>query len=147
MSRLQRRLQELIDIRKKIMPQVVKAREMGDLSENAEYKAAREAQRNIENEYNRIKSRLTKLQVLDPEKIPKDAVRFGARVSIENLEDGKISLLQLVGIDEIFETDGPYERISIASPLGKNMIGKKTEEVFKVEAPIGDRYFKILEIK
>jgi len=147
MQRLHKRMNDLIKERPNIIKQVVTAREMGDLSENAEYKAAREKQRNLENEYNYIKRRMEKLQVIDSGKIPKDAVRFGARVIIKELSNEKILKIHLVGVDEIFETENEYERKSIASPMGKPMIGKKAGDHFLVKAPIGMREFEILAIE
>ena len=147
MQRLHKRMNELIKERPNIIKQVVTAREMGDLSENAEYKAARERQRNLENDYNYIKRRMEKLQVIDSSKIPKDAVRFGARVTIKELSNGKLLKIHLVGVDEIFETENKYERKSIASPMGKPMIGKKVGDRFLIKAPIGIREFKILAIE
>lgn len=147
MQYLQKRLNELIQARPAIIKQIVTAREMGDLSENAEYHAAREKQRHLENEYNHLKSRIGKLQVIDTENIPKDAVRFGARVTIKELNTGEMMKLHLVGIDETFETADEYKRKSVASPMGKPMIGKKPGDRFIVKAPIGDREFEIIDIK
>lgn len=147
MHKLHKRIHDLIEERKEVIKQVVTAREMGDLSENAEYKAAREKQRNIEKEYNHIKYRITRLHVIDISEIPKDAVRFGAYVTIKDISDNKIFKQFLVGIDEIYETENEYERISIASPIGKSMIGKKVGENFLVKAPRGKREFIILDIK
>jgi transcription elongation factor GreA len=147
MNRLRKRMQDLIEKRPEIIRQVVKAREMGDLSENAEYHAAREKQRHLENEYNYLKKRVEKLQVIDTEQIPKDAVRFGARVRIRQLSTGEEFKYHLVGVDEVYETDEEYERKSIVSPLGKPMIGKRIGEKFIVKAPLGEREFEILEIK
>lgn len=138
---------ELIQERPAVIKQVVTAREMGDLSENAEYHAARERQRYLENEYNKIKNRIDKLQVIDPDTLPKNAVRFGAKVTVKEISTEQIYKFQLVGIDEIFENDAEYERKSIASPIGKPMIGKKIGQRFVVQAPIGDREFEILDIK
>ncbi len=147
MQRLHKRMNELIKQRPAIIKQVVTAREMGDLSENAEYHAAREKQKYLENEFNHIKSRISKLQVVDPNKIPKDAVRFGAYVLIKELSDNNNSkAIRLVGIDEIYETTDGFERMSVASPIGKAMIGKKIGEVFSVKTPLGYRKFEILEI-
>ena len=147
MQRLHKRMTELINERPNIIKQVITAREMGDLSENAEYKAARERQRNLENEYNHIKRRVEKLKVIDSDKIPKDAVRFGARVTIKEITNEKKLRIHLVGVDEIFETENEYERKSIASPMGKSMIGKKVGDRFLVKAPIGTREFEILTIE
>jgi transcription elongation factor GreA len=147
MTRLKKRMQRLVEMRRVVIKNVVTAREMGDLSENAEYKAAREEQRYIENEFNHLKNRLSVLQVLDISQIPKDAVRFGARVTLLNLDNDEITKVQLVGTDEVFETDDEYERRSIVSPVGKQLIGKKTNTKISVEAPIGVKNYKILEIK
>ena len=147
MRRLHKRMNKLIKERPDIIKQVVQAREMGDLSENAEYKAARERQRNLENEYNYIKRRIEKLKVVDEATIPKDAVRFGARVTLKELSNNKILKLRLIGVDEVFDNDDEYKRKSIASPIGKPMIGKKVGDHFLVKAPIGEREFEILDIK
>ena len=147
MRRLHKRMNKLIKERPDIIKQIVQAREMGDLSENAEYKAVREKQRNLENEYNYIKRRIEKLQVLDEATIPKDAVRFGALVTLKELSNNKILKLRLVGVDEVFDNDDEYKRKSIASPIGKPMIGKKVGDHFLVKAPIGEREFEILDIK
>jgi len=147
MQRLRKRMQVLIGERPKVIKQVVTAREMGDLSENAEYHAARERQRFLENEFNRLKERSEQLQVIDTSSIPKDAVRFGARVIINNLKDNSQRKIHLIGVDEVYDSDDEYERISIMSPVGKPMIGKKVGEKFIVNAPIGRKEFEILEIK
>lgn len=147
MQRLNKRSAELIELRSKVIKQVVAAREMGDLSENAEYHASRERQRDIENEYNHIKKRMSELQVIDSSKLPKDAVRFGAKVTMTELPKEKTIKVHLVGIDEVYETKDDYERMSFASPIGKQMIGKKVGDFFVVKAPIGDREFKVLDIK
>ncbi len=147
MQRLHTRMNDLIEIRKVVIKNVVTAREMGDLSENAEYKAAREEQKNIENEFNHIKNRISLLLVLDPGTIPKAAVRFGGKVTIENTDTGEIKKHFLVGIDEIYSDGNEFERMSVASPIGRQMIGKKPGDTFVVKAPIGDKKFKILDIK
>ena len=147
MQYLKKKMQQLVKERPSIIKQVVTAREMGDLSENAEYHAARERQRYLENEYNHIKSRIEKLQVLDTEKIPKDAVRFGAKVTVEELSSQEKKNIYLVGIDEVFESNNNYKRTSILSPIGKAMIGKKIGDHYIVKAPIGDREFVIIDIK
>lgn len=147
MQKLQKRIQNLIENRAEVIKQVVEAREMGDLSENAEYHAAREKQRDIENEYNRLRKRSGMLQVIDPDKLSKDAVRFGAKVSMECLDNGETIYLQLVGIDEVFDSDDEYVRTSIMSPRGKALIGKKVGDTVIVKAPKGDIRYKILTIK
>ncbi|MDP8220877.1 MAG: transcription elongation factor GreA [Candidatus Stygibacter frigidus] len=147
MHRLRRRIQELIEARAEIIKQVVVAREMGDLSENAEYHAAREKQRDIENEYNNLTRRMGSLMVIDPENLSKDTARFGARVCIQNLENNENISLQLVGVDEVFKSDDEYERTSILSPRGKAVIGRKVGDIIEVIAPKGTFKFKIISIK
>ncbi|MDA3814127.1 MAG: transcription elongation factor GreA [Candidatus Cloacimonetes bacterium] len=147
MQQLRKRMQELIKIRSTVIKQVVTARDMGDLSENAEYHAARERQRHLENEFNNLKKRIDHLQVIDDTNIPKDAVRFGARVLVKELKNEILRKVRLVGADEIFDTEDEHERVSILSPVGKPMIGKKVGDHFTVIAPIGKREFEILEIK
>lgn len=147
MQKLQQRIQNLITKRSAVIKQVVEAREMGDLSENAEYHAARERQRDIENEYNRLKKRSSILQVIDPANLSKDAIRFGAKVSMESVDTKEKVSLQLVGIDEIYESEDEYERTSILSPRGKALIGRKVGEIVTVKAPKGEISYKILTIK
>ncbi len=147
MDRLHHRIQVLIAERAIVIKQVVEAREMGDLSENAEYHAAREKQRDIENEFNRLRNRTGMLHVIDPDKLQKDAARFGAKICMKNEETDELVYLQLVGIDEIFESDDEYERTSILSPRGKALIGRKVGDVVTVIAPKGNMNFKILSIK
>ena len=146
-KRFNDRIQKLIGERPAIVDQVQVAREMGDLSENAEYHAARERLKHLENEFNSMKRKLQTLQVLDETKIAKDVVRFGAFVKIielgKNIEDS----FQLVGAEETFDVGDGIKRLSIESPIGRAMIGKKIGEDFVVKAPIGDRFFKLLDIK
>ena len=147
MIHMRKRMQELVEERSEVIKMVVVAREMGDLSENAEYHAARERQRNVENEYNKLVNRSGKLLVIDPATISKDTARFGARVTMEEQNEGSIVKLQLVGIDEVYDSDDGYARTSILSPRGRALIGKKTGEVVTVKAPRGDMDFKILTIE
>ena len=147
MQRLRRRVQELIDARAEIIKQVVVAREMGDLSENAEYHAAREKQRDIENEYNNLSKRMGILIVIDHDNLSKDTARFGARVCMQNLDNNENIYLQLVAGDEVFKSDDDYERTSILSPRGKAVIGKKVGDIIEVKAPKGTFRFKIISIK
>ncbi|MBN1326966.1 MAG: transcription elongation factor GreA [Candidatus Cloacimonetes bacterium] len=146
MIRLRKRMNDLIRERPEVIKQVVTAREMGDLSENAEYHAARERQRNLEKEYNQIMKRIEKLTVIDSDTLPKDAVRFGARVTIREISSNVVRKIRLVGIDEIFEAEDGYERVSVASPIGKPMIGRKIGDHYTVKAPIGNREFEIINI-
>ncbi len=145
---LQKKMNKLLTIdRPQVVKQIASARELGDLKENAEYHAARERQRHIDNELTHLRNRLSKLQAIDSSKIAKDAVRFGAYVTLKDLNNKEILKYRLVGIDETDFKTNDWTLISIASPIGKSMIGKKKNEDFVVKAPIGDRNFKILSIE
>jgi len=147
MYRLQKKVQSLVAERPKVLEQVQAARELGDLSENAEYHAARERQRNIDNELNFLNGKLRTLNVIDPSILPKDSIRFGAFITLEETTSKEIFKYRLVGVDEIYDRDDDIVHVSVASPLGKAMLGKKCEEEFTVKAPIGDRFFKVLKIE
>ncbi|MCK9329495.1 MAG: transcription elongation factor GreA [Candidatus Cloacimonetes bacterium] len=147
MQRLQKKINILAEERPAVIDQVQAARELGDLSENAEYHAAKEKQRSIERELSYLNSRMASLKIIDPSTLPKDAVRFGAYIKIIEVSSNEIFNYHLVGVDEIYERDDEIIQVSIASPIGKAMIGKKVNEEFIVQAPKGDRFFKILEIK
>ncbi len=146
MQRLQRRVNHLIEERPDVIQQVVTARELGDLSENAEYHAARERQRNMDNEMTWLRDRMASLKVIDPVTIPKDAVRFGAFIKLKEKDIPEIQIYQLVGVDEIYDREDGIMLVSVASPMGKSLIGKKLNDSVVVNAPKGDRFFKILDI-
>ncbi|MBW6516596.1 MAG: transcription elongation factor GreA [Candidatus Cloacimonetes bacterium] len=146
--KLKERLQYLNTIeRPEVIKQVVTAREMGDLSENAEYHAAKERQRHIDKEINHLRSRISRLKALDPAQIPKDAVRFGAIVSLKDLHNDELMHYQIVGIDEVGDPEDNIHPISIASPIGKGLLGKKPGDTVLIKVPAGEREFNIIEIK
>jgi transcription elongation factor GreA len=147
MQQLQKRLAVLHEERPKVMSQVAKARELGDLSENAEYHAARERQRQIDGELDHLNRRAASLTVIDTDQIPKDAIRFGARVTLTDCDEDETLVFLLVGVDEVqFSYDDGVERLSVASPIGRAMIGKRVGETFIAKVPKGDRTFTVLEI-
>ncbi len=147
MKKLRRRMSNLMENeRPEVIKQVQTAREMGDLSENAEYHAARERQRHIDNELEHLRRRMSVLQAINPDNIPKDAVRFGAYIDVEDKDSGDKIHYRLVGVDEVEDTGTELVLVSVASPIGKAMIGKKKGESFVVKAPVGDRKMKILNI-
>jgi len=146
--RLKERLHYLNTVeRPEVIKQVVTAREMGDLSENAEYHAARERQRHIDKEINHLRSRISRLKAVDPAQIPKDAVRFGAIVTLKDLHSSEEVRYQVVGVDEVGEPEDGVLPISIASPIGRGLLGKKQGENVTIKVPAGEREFKVLEIK
>jgi transcription elongation factor GreA len=148
MQRLHHRLSELHEERPAVVLQVQKARELGDLSENAEYHAARERQRHIDHELDHINRRLAVLQMIDTATIPKDAIRFGAWITLRDCDTDETHRYRLVGVDEVrFQWDDGIERLSVESPIGKAMIGRKLDETFTVKVPIGERQFTVLAIE
>jgi len=147
MQRLQRKIMDLTAERPLVIEQVQIARAMGDLSENAEYHSAKERQTYIEKELAYLNSRVAKLQILDPAKISKDSVRFGAYIKIFDTNSQKQMQYHMVGEDEVYDRDDDIIQVSYVSPLGAAMLGKKVNDEFIVKAPIGNLNYKILEIK
>ncbi len=147
MQQIQRRINELLTERPDVLKAISIAREMGDLSENAEYKSAKERQREIDNEVTYLKIKSSKLKVLDPTTIAKDKVRFGALIEAQEIGSDEIITYYLVGSDEVNFPENDYTKISVESPIGKGFIGKAVNDIALVKAPKGERKFKILSIK
>lgn len=123
---------------------IEEARAHGDLSENAEYSAAKERQGFIEGRIGELEYKMATLEVINPEDLPRDRVVFGSRVLLENQETGQDVEYQLVGPDE---SDVGRGRISILSPLGKAIIGKKPGDELTIDVPGGRRGYELIEIK
>ena len=138
---------ELQNLKKNERPQNIKAieeaRAHGDLSENAEYAAAKDRQGFIEGRINELEFKLANIDVIDTEKLPKDRAVFGCKVVLENIETGEDVSYQLVGPDESNIENG---RISVASPLGKALIGRKPGDELTLEVPGGKRMYELIEI-
>jgi transcription elongation factor GreA len=144
----QARLREEMKRLKEIdLPQVVKdigtAREHGDLSENAEYHAAKERQGMIVARISFIEQTLSRAEVIDPSKLSGSKVQFGARVKLVNLDSDKEELFQIVGPEE---ADLKQNRISVASPLARGLLGREVGDEVKIQMPAGPRKYEILEI-
>ncbi len=139
--------EELEKLKRAELPQVVKdiatAREHGDLSENAEYHAARERQGMIVARINYIEQSLSRAEVIDPTKIRSNKVQFGARIVVSNVDTGEEVTYQIVGPDEASIEQG---RISVASPLAKAMLGHVVGDEIKVRLPVGERIYEILDL-
>lgn len=130
-------------------PSVVKAiseaRAQGDLSENAEYDAAKERQGFVEGRIIELEGKLSAAQVIDPKQLEDDGrVVFGVTVDLEELETGEKVSYQIVGEDE---ADLKLLKISFSSPMARAMIGKSAGDVIEVRAPGGPRDFEIVEVK
>src|SRR3954453_6561137 len=129
--------------RPEIVEAIEVARAHGDLSENAEYHAAKERQGQIEASIADIEDRLSRAMVIDPTTLSGDKVVFGATVTLID-EDNKKVKYQLVGQVEADAKDG---KISYNSPLGRALIGRQKGEEVEVSTPSGDRYYKIAKIE
>ena len=143
-KRLQEKLAELESQRPAIQKAIAEAREKGDLSENAEYHAARESLGLLEAKVEDLEDKLARAQVVDLRKAPKNMVAFGAIVKLENLETDSEETLQLVGMGE---EDADEGRILTTSPVGSALLRKKVDDEVEIEVPRGKVRYKVLGIK
>ncbi|WP_438001865.1 transcription elongation factor GreA [Sorangium sp. So ce185] len=129
------------------LPQVVKdiatAREHGDLSENAEYHAAKERQGMIVARISYLEQTLSRAEVIDPSKLSGSKVQFGAKVKLANVDTDEEQSFQIVGPEE---ADLKLGRISVASPLARALLGHEVGEEVRVMMPAGPRTYEILEV-
>ena len=127
-----------------IAEKIAQARAEGDLSENAEYHAQREAMGLLQAKVNKLKSDLARASIIDPDKIPKDQVALGATVLVRDLDYDDEEEFTLVGAgDEDYDT-GKY---LITSPVGQGLLGKRVGERVEIEVPKGTLKFEVLEIR
>ena len=122
---------------------IEEARAHGDLSENAEYHAAKERQGFIEGRLSELGFKLGNAEIIDVDNLPKDRAVFACTVMLENVDTGEEVEYQLVGPEE---SDIEQGRISVTSPLGKAIIGKKPGEEIVLNAPAGKRVYELVEI-
>jgi len=129
--------------RPQVIDSIEEARAHGDLSENAEYHAAKERQGQIEGQIADLEDRLSRAMVIDPTTLSGDKVIFGATVQLLDENDKKI-VYQIVGETE---ADAKVGRISYSSPLGRALIGRSVGDEVEFSAPSGDRYFEITAVE
>lgn len=142
---LDQELKHLIQVeRPDVIKAIEEARGHGDLSENADYDAAKERQGFVEHRIADIQSKLANAEVIDPSSIKSDKIVFGATVTILDLEIDKEVTYQLVGVDEADIKEG---KLSVFSPLGRALIGKKKSDIVEVQSPKGDKEFEIINFK
>jgi len=133
------------EVRPAIIKAIAEARGHGDLSENAEYQAAREQQGFIEGRIKEIEHKLASAEVIDPARLPKNGkVVFGASVELEDQADGARVIYQVVGEDE---ADIRAGRVSVTSPIARALVGKSEGEVVDVAAPGGTRSYEIVAVR
>ncbi len=130
--------------RPKNIKAIEEARAHGDLSENAEFHAAKERQSFLSGRIEDLEYKLASADIIDTGQLPKDRAVFGCRVLLENVDTGEESEYQLVGPDE---SDAKNGRISIVSPLGKSAIGKKPLEELTRHVPNGKRCYVIVALR
>lgn len=124
---------------------IAEARAQGDLSENAEYDAARERQAFVEGRIRELEGTISNAQIIDPAALDVgDRVVFGATVTLEDLDSGNQVTYQIVGD---VESDIRENRISVSSPVARALIGKSEGDVVEVQAPAGVREYEILKIE
>ena len=138
---------ELERLKKVERPENIKAieeaRAHGDLSENAEFEAAKDKQGFIEGRIGELEYKLASADIIDPDKLPKDRAVFGCTVMLENIATGEKINYQLVGPDE---SNIEKKRISVTSPLGQAMIGKEPGDEVTLTAPGGKRSYELIDI-
>jgi transcription elongation factor GreA len=138
---------ELENLKKVVRPQVIKAieeaRAHGDLSENAEYVAAKERQSFVEKKIREIEEKLVNSEIIEINNLSNDRVGFGSVVTLENHGNSEEVTYQIVGPDE---SDISRGKISITSPLGRALVGKEIDEEIAVQAPGGVKKYTLLKI-
>ena len=126
-----------------VIEAIASARELGDLSENAEYHAAKEKQAVIEARIRVLEDRLSRATVIDTSSITADSVKFGATVKIMDDDTGEVSKFQIVGSDE---ADIKLGLMPITAPVAKALIGKKVDDTVDVRVPAGTKSYTLVSI-
>ncbi|MBB4640043.1 transcription elongation factor GreA [Rhizorhapis suberifaciens] len=142
-EKLTAQLRALKEERPKIVDAIEEARAHGDLSENAEYHAAKERQGQVEATIGDLEDKLSRAQIIDPKTLSGDKIVFGATVTLLD-EDEKPVTYQIVGQAE---ADAKSGRISYNSPLGRALIGRKVDDEVEVTVPSGDRFYLVSKIE
>lgn len=143
-QQLREELARLKEERPKIAQEIGVAREHGDLSENAEYHAAKERQGLIEARIKDLEDKLARAEIIDPKKLNGDKIRFGATVTLTNLDTNEEVRYQIVGADE---ADIDKGKISISAPLARALIGKSPGDEVQVQLPVGVRHYEVSAVE
>lgn len=129
--------------RPKISRDIGTARDHGDISENAEYHAAKERQGMVEAQIKDLEDKLARCEIIDPTRLTGTRIRFGATVSLSNVETDEKVTYQIVGADEANIDEGT---ISVSAPLARALIGKEVGDEVTVNLPAGKRTYEVLEV-
>jgi len=144
-ARLEEQLKELKANRKALSDRIGRARELGDLSENAEYHSAKEDQGHNERKIRDLEEKLASAVVVDDQDMPSDMVFIGATVRLRDVSSGDEDLYRLVG-DSSGAVDADFIEVTPSSPMGQSLLKARVGETIKVDLPRGERRFEILEI-
>ena len=145
LEKLKNELKRLVEVdRPANVKAIEEAREHGDLTENAEYKAAKEQQSLIASRMEYLEDRIARAEVIEPSKLTGDRVVFGAKVTLEDLDTAQEKSYRIVGEDEAKIEDGT---ISITSPIARSLIRKEVGDEVTVGTPAGPRKFEIIDIE
>lgn len=143
-QRLEEELKHLRSVeRPAIIKAIAEAREHGDLSENAEYHAAREKQSFIEGRIQELEDKTSRAEVIDVSKLNGNAVKFGATVELVDNDSDEKAVYQIVGEDE---ADIKAGRLSVTSPLARALIGKQVEDSVEVNTPKGSKSYEVVKV-
>lgn len=144
-ARLQEEYKRLKAVdRPEVIKQIAEARDHGDISENAEYHAARERQSFIEGRLAELEDKISRAEVIDPQTLSGKDVKFGATVTLQDEESDEKATYQIVGEDE---ADIKERRLSITSPLARALIGKKVGDSVEVSTPRGAKSYEIVRVR
>jgi len=142
-AKIKEELARLKAERPRISREIGVARDHGDISENAEYHAAKERQGMVEAQIKDLEDKLSRSEVIDPARLSGSRVAFGATVSLSNVETSEASTYQIVGADEASIEDGS---ISVSAPLARALIGKEVGDEVTVTLPGGRRTYEITDV-
>jgi transcription elongation factor GreA len=144
-QRLQEELKRRVRVdRPKVVQDIAEARAHGDLSENAEYDAAKERQGFVEGRIKELNDKIARAQVINPAELDTDKVVFGAKVTLFDVDSGSEVTYQIVGEDEADLKDG---KISVTSPVGKALIGHRLDDEVRIKVPSGLKVYEVIDIK
>ena len=144
LTKLKKELEQMINVeRPAISRQIAEARDKGDLSENAEYDAAKDAQGMLEARIHKLEEIIRHSRVLDESRVDRSSVQILNRVKLKNLKNNAVVEYVLVSESEANLKEG---KIAITTPIGKGLVGKKKGEIAEIQVPAGKMQFEILEI-